>query len=140
MTDQIPADKVREIASRFRDQLEPHIPAAEYEVWERATEAVEALLPPPPRRDAAQALADAGLLAPEPRIIRTREELAALDRMTVLMHADDGDPLTLGWHWFDNDGSLSDESAEDLPTVVVATGDQVRAARQALKGAADVVD
>ena len=69
----------------------------------------------------------------KPRIIRTRDELAALDRMTVLMHADDGDPLTLGWHWFDNDGSLSDESAEDLPAVVVATGDQVRAARQALK-------
>ena len=47
MTDQTLEDKVREIASRFRDQLVPHIPAAEYEVWERATEAVEALLLPP---------------------------------------------------------------------------------------------
>ena len=94
---------------------------------------------PATARDAAQALADAGLLAPEPRIIRTRDELEDLDRMTVLMHADDGDPLTLGWHWFDNDGSLSDESAEDLPAVVIATGDQVRAARQALEDA-DAVD
>ena len=117
MTDQIPADKVREIASRFRDQLEPHIPAAEYEVWERATEAVEALLPPPPRRDAAQALADAGLLAPEPRIIRTREELAALDPDSLVL---------------DCTGHLM-TNRDRLPAVVIATGGQVRAARQALE-------
>ena len=50
MTDQtIPADQVREIAARFRNQIEPHIPFAEYVVWERAAEAVEALLPTPPR-------------------------------------------------------------------------------------------
>ena len=49
MTDQIPADKVRAMAARFRQQIEPHIPFAEYVVWERAAEAVESLLSPPPR-------------------------------------------------------------------------------------------
>lgn len=48
MTDQtIPADKVKKIAARFRQQMEPHTPAAECAVWERAAEAVEALLPAP---------------------------------------------------------------------------------------------
>ena len=47
MTDQIPADKARKLAARFRQQMEPHTPAAECEVWECAAEAVEALLPPP---------------------------------------------------------------------------------------------
>lgn len=51
----IPADKVRKLAARFRDQLVPHIPAAEYEVWERATEAVEALLPAPTLADMTEA-------------------------------------------------------------------------------------
>lgn len=48
MTDKtIPADKVRKLAARFRQQIEPHIPFAESAVWERAAEAVEALLPAP---------------------------------------------------------------------------------------------
>ena len=52
MTDQTPADladKVRKLAARFRQQMEPHTPAAEYAVWECAAEAVETLLSPPPR-------------------------------------------------------------------------------------------
>lgn len=52
MTDQmIPADEVREIAARFRNQVQLHVPAAECRVWERAAEAVEALLPPPTLAD-----------------------------------------------------------------------------------------
>ena len=38
--------------------------------------------------DAVQSLADAGLLAPEPQIIHTADELAALDPDTVLMTTD----------------------------------------------------
>ena len=49
MDDQIPADKVRKLAARFRQQMEPHTPFAEGMVWERAAEAVESLLPTPPR-------------------------------------------------------------------------------------------
>lgn len=48
MNDQIPADKVKKLAARFRQQGEPHTSAAECVVWERAAEAVEALLPDPP--------------------------------------------------------------------------------------------
>lgn len=82
-------------------------------------------------------LADAGLLAPEPRIIRTRDELAALDPDTMLVStveirsafaaeepqemAARGRRIGLGW----------------LPAVVIATGDQVRAARRALTEATE---
>ena len=48
MTDQIPADKVRAMATRFRRQMLPNITFAECAVWERAAEAVESLLPDPP--------------------------------------------------------------------------------------------
>ena len=51
MTDHIPADfadKVRKLAARFRQQIEPHVSVAECEVWECAAEAVEALLPTRP--------------------------------------------------------------------------------------------
>ena len=65
---------------------------------------------------AARALADAGLLSTEPQIIRTREELEALDP----------DSLAL-----DCTGHLM-TNRDRLPAVVIATGEQVRAARQAL--------
>ena len=87
---------------------------------------------PATARDAAQALADAGLLTPEPQIIRTRDELAALDPDTMLVSTVEtqyaftaeepqeilaqGRKVGIGW----------------LPAVVVATGEQARAARQAL--------
>ena len=70
---------------------------------------------------AAQALADAGLLAPGPQIIRTAEELEALNPDTLVMS---------------RKGYLA--HAEDnirIPSVVIATGDQVRAARKALEEA-----
>ena len=94
---------------------------------------------PATTRDAVQSLADAGLLAPEPQIIRTRDELAAIDPDTVLMSADVGDPLTLARHWLDSEGNPVHGTEGDLPVVVIATGDQDRAARQALE-AADAVD
>ena len=72
---------------------------------------------PATARDAAQALADAGLLAPEPRIIRTTDELAALDPDSLVL---------------DCTGHLM-TNRDRLPAVVIATGGQVRAARQALE-------
>ena len=81
--------------------------------------------------DAAAAVEElhaAGLLAPEPKIIRTTDELTALDPETVVI----GEELIVftaadcvennGFPLYDNDR-----------LVVVATGDTVRAARQALE-------
>lgn len=56
-----------------------------------------------------------------PPIIRTVEELEAIDRGAVLMGAP--------WHGIFITRTIS---ADDLPAVVVATGAQVRAARKAL--------
>lgn len=95
---------------------------------------------PATARDAAQALADAGLLAPEPQIIRTRDELTALDPDTLLRGRYEGDD----WHQEVRDlqylnGTWRPWIENVLPCVVIATGDQVRAARRALEGT-DVVD
>lgn len=56
-----------------------------------------------------QALADAGLLAPEPRIIRTREELAPLDLDTVLAARRDawGDTLLTAFDWMNEWGGTT---------------------------------
>ena len=83
---------------------------------------------PATARDAAQALADAGLLAPEPRIIRTREELAALDPDAVVTDGILTVAATLAAPYVQI-GMLG------IPAVVLATGEQVRAARQALEEA-----
>lgn len=49
MTDQtIPADQVRDLAKRLRSYVGPTLTAGECQVWERAAEAIEALLPAPP--------------------------------------------------------------------------------------------
>ena len=96
---------------------------------------------PATTRDAVQSLADAGLLAPEPKIIRTREELTSLDPDTLLYgryegydsHLNVADLQYLSGNW-------RPEVERALPAVVIATGDTVRAARQALKEAADAVD
>ena len=69
----------------------------------------------------------------KPRIIRTRDELAVLDPDTVLMTTDLFDPLTQVWDWLDGKGNPARGTENGLPAVVVATGDQVRAAQQALK-------
>ena len=84
---------------------------------------------PATARDAAQALADAGLLAPEPRIIRTTDELAALDPGTVVTNG----PLI---HAAVTAAPFHEIGLFTLPAVVIATGDHVRAARQALEATA----
>ena len=81
-------------------------------------------------------LAKEGLLAPEPHIIRTREELADLDPDTLLLPAYQ---FTNGWESCNQKFAFRASAAYRLdltfhgPAVVIATGDQVRAARQALK-------
>ena len=90
-----------------------------------------------PSNVVAAALATEGLLTPEPNIIRTREELAALDPDTLVTdalprHDDFPSPMI---------AALPAPVAYRLditwqgPVVVIATGDHVRAARQALKEA-----
>ena len=69
----------------------------------------------------------------KPRIIRTREELAALDPDTVLAERRDawGDTILTAFDWMDEWG---DDSDGNLALAVIAAGEQVRAARQALDG------
>ena len=70
------------------------------------------------------------------QIIRTREELAALDHEAIL--SDSAGPYTASYAVagiYDEDY----EARDYLPAVVIATGDHVRAARQALEDA-DAVD
>lgn len=71
-----------------------------------------------------------------PQIIRTREDLAALAPDTLLRGRYEGDD----WHQhvYDmqyHDGTWRPDVEYALPCVVIATGDQVRAARQALEEA-----
>ena len=78
-------------------------------------------------------LAKAGLLAPEPQIIRTVEELAALDPSTLLATRGLVAALPLEILWLLDSPPESVLSHDDLlPAVVVATGNQSRAAQQAL--------
>lgn len=77
----------------------------------------------------ANVLEEAGLLAPAPRVIRTMEELRQFDEYTVFMN-DWGD-------LFDVNNVQAGMKKEDLsyyfPCSVVASGEQVRAAREALE-------
>lgn len=69
-----------------------------------------------------------------PQIIRTREELAALDPGTLLTTRGIvlSLPLEILWHLDSPPESVL--SHDDLlPAVVIVTGDQARAARQALE-------
>lgn len=78
-----------------------------------------------------QALADADLLAPECRIIRTREELAALDPDTLVAM----NPITKGHataYVWSADTALRVNLPWHAPLVIIATGEHVRAAQQAL--------
>ncbi|MGC3905717.1 hypothetical protein ACYB2S_13840 [Corynebacterium variabile] len=78
------------------------------------------------------ALADAGLLTPAPQIIRTVEELQALDPETVVWPARHYGPYTVGTLVPD---PFNPYWTPPLPAVVVATAEQVRAARKALEEA-----
>ena len=87
---------------------------------------------------ATRALADAGLLAHEPQIIRTRDELEELDPDTLLRGRYEGDD----WHQHVRNlqyrnGTWRQGIEYALPSVVIATGEHVRAARQALTEAGD---
>ena len=104
----------------------------------RATEVIDHVGDEPSNVIAA-ALATEGLLAPELRIIRTRDELAALDPDTLLFPAYQ---FANGWESCNQKSAFRAVAAYRLdltfhgPAVVIATGDQVRAARRAL-GEAD---
>lgn len=76
--------------------------------------------------DIAADLRDAGIITPEPRIIRTREELAALDPSTAVTNGPmiQAAVTAVPFH---------EIGLFTLPAAVIATGDQVRAARQALE-------
>jgi hypothetical protein len=67
------------------------------------------------------------------QIIRTREELAALDPDTVLITGGYADL------WTAEEVSATSDPAWFLPVVVLATGDETRAAQQTLESA-DAVD
>lgn len=71
-----------------------------------------------------------GVLAPAPQIIRTVEELEALDRDSVVTS---GAAVRPAWalQWDLRHGQLSEKA---LPAVVVATGTHYRACREALEG------
>lgn len=74
--------------------------------------------------DAAQALADAGLLAPAPQIIRSKTELRTLDPDTLVLDAA-GYTVRYG----------SQVTRWDLPLAIIRDGAEVRAARKALEEA-----
>lgn len=77
-----------------------------------------------------------------PKIIRTREELAALDPDTIVTNRiphPDGVPFPIIQAWHAPVAHRLDLPWGD-PLVVIATGDQVRAARQALEDANDQWD
>ena len=102
---------------------------------DRAEQVIQGLVDHPETPEiVARALAADGLLAPEPQIIRTREELAALDPDTLLFPAYQ---FTNGWRSCNQKCVFRAEAAYRLdltfhgPAVVLATGEQVRAARQA---------
>lgn len=80
-----------------------------------------------------QALDDAGLLAPDVQVIRTLKELEKLDPDTVLIESD-GEEV-LAYRMQKSIRSLGNESMyyDSLPATVIATGAQVRAAREAIK-------
>ena len=106
---------------------------------DRAEQVIQGLVDHPETPEiVAQALADAGLLVPEPHIIRTRDELAALDPDTLVAM----NPITKGHataYVWSADTALRVNLLWHAPMVIIATGDHVRAARQALE-AADAVD
>ena len=81
---------------------------------------------------AAEELHAAGLLAPGPQIIRTRDELAALDPDALVAM----NPITKGHataYVWSADTALRVNLLWHAPLVVLVSGDHVRAARRALE-------
>ena len=77
------------------------------------------------------ALQAAGLLMPDMQIIRTVEELEALDPDTCTL--DKFGDFDFVKAWIDENGKMFVGHVDFLPAVVFATGDQVRAAREAME-------
>lgn len=85
--------------------------------------------------EATHALADAGYLTPDPQIIRSKTELVTLDPDAVLIDSD-GEVMDAGRMQKNlcGFGHMSLYS-NPFPALVVATAEQVRAARRALEEA-----
>ena len=79
----------------------------------------------------ATVLEERGLLAPDLQIIRTQEELEALDPDTCTL--DKFGDFDFAKAWIDESGKMFVGHVDFLPAVVFATGDQVRAAREAME-------
>ena len=77
------------------------------------------------------ALEAAGLLAPDAQVIRTPEELEALDPDTCTL--DKYGDFDFAKAWIDENGKMFVGHVDFLPAVVFATGAQVRAAREAME-------
>ena len=74
------------------------------------------------------ALEAAGLLMSDMRVIRTPEELEALDADTVVISSENGEV-----YYVKNLTERHTKTFLYVPAVVIATGDQVRAAREAME-------
>ena len=77
------------------------------------------------------ALEAAGLLAPDVQVIRTQEELEALDPDTCTL--DKFGDFDFAKAWIDENGKMFVGHVDFLPAVVFATGTQVREAREAME-------
>ena len=80
---------------------------------------------------AARKLLEAGLLAPDVSIIRTPEEMEALDPDACTL--DKYGDFDFAKDWIDENGKMFVGHVAFLPAVVFVTGEQVRAAREALE-------
>ena len=80
---------------------------------------------------AAEALEAAGLLMPDVQVIRTVEELEALDPDTCTL--DKFGDFDFAKAWIDENGKMFVGHVDFLPAVVIASGKQVRAAREAME-------
>lgn len=80
-------------------------------------------------------LHNAGLITPSPQIIRTVQELEALDPDTVVLPANHRFPESAESLLYMFKDPFADEYVDiPLPAVVVASGERVRACREALEG------
>ena len=77
------------------------------------------------------ALEAAELLMPDVQLIRTPEELEALDPDTCTL--DKYGDFDFAKAWIDENGKMFVGHVDFLPAVVFATGDQVRAAREVME-------
>lgn len=76
-----------------------------------------------------------GLLMPDPKIIRTVEELEALHPDTVVLDRDSTGGVYPVSQYLDSDEWEREVYRRYLPAVVIAPAEQVRAARKALEEA-----